>query len=214
MLPITKKPLSLSIIAAALVFAFTACSDDTTGTNGEEESQLETHTVEDIPADTSYTGNITYYSLRENSLVEESDSASTDWDIAFSGTTIYTNNEASGPGSGGAIVLDQSFDATTMAPSEGYAVDTTATNLAIPTGSDNGWYNYNTTTHIVTPLPDKTIVLRTADGENYAKLKVLSYYKGHPDVSSDEFNNNPDEYPSRYYTFEYAIQLNGSRELQ
>lgn len=214
MLPITKKPFSLTIIAVALAFAFTACSDDTTGTNGEEESQIETHMVEDIPADTAYTGDITYYSLRENSLVEESDSASTDWDIAFSGTTIYTNNEASGPGDAGAIVLDQAFEATTIAPSNGYAVDTTATNLAIPTGSDNGWYNYNTTTHIVTPLPDKTIIIQTADGQHYAKLSVISYYKGDPDLSGDEFNNNPDEYPSRHYTFEYAIQLNGSRELQ
>src|SRR5690625_1497388 len=210
MLPLTKKPCTLAIITAALVFAFTACSDDTTGPGGEEESRVETHTVEDIPAETASTGAITYYSLREHATVEDSDSASTGWDLAFSGTTLYTNSGASGPGDGGAIVLDQAFEATTVAPSEGYNTDTD-TLLAIPSGSDNGWYNYSMTTHTITPLPDKTIVMRTADGRHYAKLRVISYYKGNPDLSSDEFNNSTGEHPSRYYTIEYAIQLNGSR---
>lgn len=207
MLPLTKKPCSLAIITAALAFVFTACSDDTTGANGEEESRFEIHTAEDVPADTASTGDITYYNLRENTTVEDSDSASTEWDVAFSGTTLYTNSGASGPGDGGAIVLDQAFETTTIAPSEGYNVDTD-TLLAVPSGSDNGWYNYNMTTHVITPLPDKTIVVRTADGQHYAKLRVISYYKGNPDLSGDEFNNNPGEYPSRHYTIEYAIQLN------
>lgn len=212
MLLSTKKLPLLTIIAAALAFAFTACSDDTTGPNGEEESHLETHTVADISTGERGNLQIAYYSLRENTLVQ--DSASAEWDVAFSRTTIYTNSGSSGPGDGGAIVLDQPFEATTMAPSEGYAIDTSSTNLAIPTGSDNGWYNYNPSTHIVTPIEGKTIVIRTADGTQYAKINILSYYKGNPDLSSDEFNNNPDDYPSGYYTFEYAIQLNGSRELQ
>lgn len=212
MLPTTKKLHLLTIMAAAFAFTFTACSDDTTGPNGGEESQLETHSVPDISTGKRGNSQIAYYSLRENTLVQ--DSASTEWDVAFSRTTIYTNSGSSGPGDGGAIVLDQSFEATTMAPSEGYAIDTSSTNLAIPTGSDNGWYHYNPSTHIITPIEGKTIVIRTADGEQYAKINILSYYKGNPNLSSDEFNNNPDDYPSGYYTFEYAIQLNGSRELQ
>lgn len=210
MLP-TKKTLSLPLLIATFALLFTACDDSSTGPeSGGEESQLETHTVADFPADTASTGEITYYSLRENSVVE--DSASTQWDIAFSGTTIYTNSEASGPGAGGAILLDQSFDATTIAPPTGYSVDTSATNLAIPTGDENGWYNYTgqtgTPSHTIIPLENKTIVLKTADGQHYAKIRILSYYKGNPEIS--------DERPadSRNYTFEYAIQLNGSRELQ
>ncbi|GAA5522077.1 HmuY family protein [Aliifodinibius salicampi] len=211
MLPTTKKLYSLTLIAATLAFVFTACSNDTTGSNGEE-SQLETHTVTDISTGERGNPQIAYYSLRENTLVQ--DSASTEWDIAFSRTTIYTNSGSSGPGDGGAIVLDQSFEATAMAPSEGYVIDTSSTNLAIPTGSDNGWYHYNPSTHIVTPIEGKTIVIRTAGGTQYAKINILSYYKGNPDLSGDEFNNNPDNYPSGHYTFEYAIQLHGSRELQ
>lgn len=212
MLPLTKKYVSLPLLAAVFALLFTACDDSSTGPdNGGEESQIETHTVADISTGERGNAIIAYYSLRENNLVQ--DSASTDWDIAFSRTTIYTNSEASGPGEGGAVVLDQSFDATTTAPSTGYAVDTTATALAIPTGSGSGWYNYNTSTHIITPIENKTIVIRTADGGHYAKLRILSYYKGNPDLSSEEFANNPDDYPSGHYTFEYAIQLNGTREF-
>lgn len=216
MLPTIKKPLSLTLIAAALAFTLTACSDDSNTGPDPNESQLETHTVEDL--NTGYGGrtapnDTVYYSLRENNIVDKSDSVSTQWDVAFSSTSIYTNSGNSGPGNGGAIVLDQSFDATVTAPPEGYAIDTTATSLAIPRGSDNGWYHYNESTHIVTPIEGKTIVIRTSDGEHYAKMKIISWYKGNPDVSSDEFNNNPDDYPSGFYTFEYAIQLNESREL-
>lgn len=200
----------LMLPAVLLLFFFTACDDSSTGPGNEEEgSQIESYTVEDIPA----TDAITYYSLRENSMVEESDSASAEWDVAFSTTTIYTNSGSSGPGNGGAIVLDQAFGSTTVAPSTGYGIDTTATNPAIPIGSGNGWYNYNRTTHIVTPIENTTLIIKTGDGDHYAKLRVLSYYKGNPDLSGDEFSNNPDEYPSGHYTFEYTIQLNGSREF-
>lgn len=210
-----KNILSLPLLIAAIAFVFTACDDSSTGPGtGEEESQLETHTVADLPANPNNTGDITYFSLRENSVVEASDSASTQWDLAFFGTTIYTNSGSSGPGNGGAVVLDQSFEETTMAPSSAeFNIDTDSL-LAIPNGTDNGWYHYDFSTHIVTPIDNTTLVVRTADGASYAKIHIMSYYKGNPDVTSDEFNNNTDQYPSRYYTFEYAIQLNGSRELQ
>ena len=212
MLSSIKKSYSLPLLAAALTLLFTACDDSSTGPNGgEETSQIETHTVKNISTGQRGAPQIAYYSLRGNALVE--DSASTEWDVAFSRTTIYTNSQASGPGNGGAIVLDKSFDATTIAPSKGYKVDTDS-GLAIPAGSDNGWYNYNSSTHLITPIEGKTIVIRTADGEYYAKLNILSYYKDNPDLSSDEFANNPDDYPSGYYTFEYAIQLNDSRKFQ
>ncbi len=210
MTPLRNTLQLLSLPAVLLLFLSTACNDSSTGPGNEEEdeSQIESYIVEDIPASDA----ITYYSLRDNSIVEASDSASTEWDIAFSTTTIYTNSEASGPGDGGALVLDVSFDDVTIAPSDGYSTDTD-TLLAIPTGSGNGWYNYNRTTHIVTPIENKTLVIKTGDGANYAKLQVLSYYKGNPDLSGEEFSNNPDNYPSGYYTFEYVIQLNGSREF-
>lgn len=66
---------------------------------------------------------------------------------------------------------------------------------AIAGGSGAGWYNYNPQTHAVTPIPGRTLVVRTADGR-YAKVRILSYYKDAPeDVEGAE---------SRYYTFEYG----------
>src|SRR5690625_1484179 len=104
---IRKKSYLSLITVVSFALIFTACSDDSTGPNGgDEESQLESYTGEDIAA----AEGITYYSLRENTTIDAADSASTEWDIAFSGTTIYTNSAASGPGNAGAVILDQSFD--------------------------------------------------------------------------------------------------------
>lgn len=210
MTPLRNKFQALSLPAVLLLFMFTACDDSSTGPGNEEEvSQIESYTVKDVPA----ADVITYYSLRENSIVEVSDSASTNWDVAFSSTTIYTNSGISGPGDGGALILDVPFNDVTIAPSEGYNVDTD-TLLAIPHGDENGWYNYTgteqTPNHAILPIENKTIVLKTGDGQYYAKMRVLSYYEGNPEISSEQ------PYPpsgDRMYTFEYTIQLNGSRNF-
>ena len=72
---------------------------------------------------------------------------------------------------------------------------------AIPTGSGNGWYNYDFTTHVISPIAGKILVFRTHDNR-YAKVEILSYYLGAPE--------NPDAFtdPSRYYTFNYVYQPN------
>ncbi|NGP87700.1 HmuY family protein [Fodinibius halophilus] len=205
-----KKALSLPLLAAAIAFLFTACDDSGTGVdNGEEPSKIETDTVEDIHTGIFSTAQYVYYNLRENKIVESTDSASTKWDIAFYGTDIYTNSGTSGPGEGGAIVLDQSFDATEIAPSENYNTDTD-TLLAIP---GDKWYRYTgrkgDPAHTVLPLDNKTIVVRTADGEHYTKINILSFYKGNPTIEE-----TPPMEDTGYYTFDYAIQLNGTRKLK
>lgn len=209
MISITKK--SLPLLTAAIAFVFSACKDS--GTGPENEFQAETHTVTDIPADTAGTGEYTFFSLRENTIVE--DSASTEWDIALAGTNILTNSGVSGPGDGGALILDIAFEDVTIAPSEGYNVDTD-TLLAIPTGTDNGWYHYTgdqPPTHAILPLENKTIILKTGDGQYYAKLRILSYYEGNPDTSTESFANFGTRPEGSVYTFEYTIQQNGSREF-
>lgn len=205
--------LVLPFAAIIGIFLLNSCSDNGSGPD-EPEPEIEVNTVEDVNADGQYA----YFSLRTGEVVDQADSASINWDLAFNGTTILVNSGVSGPGSGGAIILDVPFESVSMAPSEGYAVDGTET-LAIPTGSDNGWYTYTGQTgnppHAVFPLPDKTIVVRTADGNHYAKFEVITYYKGNPDTTSDEFVNDPFGREGSYYTFRYAIQLTeGLRELQ
>ena len=69
-----------------------------------------------------------------------------------------------------------------------------------------GWYIYDGTTHLISTVPGVVILIRTADGK-YAKMMILSYYKGNP------ANIDPNKDLSRYYTFKFAYQPDGSRNF-
>jgi hypothetical protein len=199
------------------------CSEDDPDASGGTAA-LEVQTAEDIPADANAVSgppgqgpppNYTFYSLADGKVVDKSDSNSTRWDIALAGTTILVNGGTSGPGQGEAQVVTGIFDELTEAPESGYATDGEG-GWAIPTGSGNGWYNYTgfdgNPPNAVLPLPGRIIVLRTAEG-NYAKLEVLSYYRGNPDPSTDSFVDQDVRPAGRHYTFQYVVQPNGSRQF-
>lgn len=166
-------------------------------------------TVEDLDA-RGEDEHFTFYSLRENRVVPVADSASTEWDLAFKATTVLVNGGTSGPGMGGAVVLeDTAFAAVTEAPpAEAFAVDrgTDRTETAIPGGAGNGWYAYDFATGVISPRP-VVLVVRTADGR-YAKVAIESYYRGAPGPQ----DLDPEE-GFRYYTFRYLFQPDGSRSL-
>lgn len=132
----------------------------------------------------------------------------TEWDIAFRGTTIAvnggdvtgTNDEPERNGNGAAAIVDGIFSEVNSADGLSFAQDAAAA-FAIPTGSDNGWYNYNFMTNVISPIPGKVLVFRTFDGR-YAKVEVLSYYENAP--------TNPDGFAdaARYYTFNYVYNPN------
>ena len=226
-------------IAVAFLVVIGAC--DSTSTE-PEIIPLETQMAEDIPADPASgrdptTGRaisnnlFTLYDLDENQIVLSSsvtdatqrraDSTGTVWDIGFRGTTVIFNGGDSGPGQARAQILTQPFDEVVEAPADGYIADGENTacpqvqtpvgpvpgsTLAICTGSDNGWYNYNSEAGLISPIPGRTIVLKTATG-HYAALRILSYYQGNP--------NPPDaNASSRYYTFEFVLQTDGSADLR
>lgn len=233
-----KYPLIISALCGTLVFTTSCDSTDDT----PEPAALEAQLAENVPADPSsgrdpvtgaaISNNLyTLFDLEENAIVLSSaetnaeirqrDSTGSDWDIGLKGTTIIFNGGTSGPGEAAAQLLIDVFASVTEAPESGYyadgentscpAVETPfgavpGTPLAICTGSDNGWYNYNSTSSLTTPIPGRTIVLKTARG-NYAKIRILSYYQDNPDP--------PDASAlSRYYTFEYILQPDGSRNLE
>ena len=186
-----------------LLIAFVACDDE----NPEpEDTVLEVNTVEDLMADGQYA----YYDLEEGTIVSSTDSASTKWDLAFRNTTILVNGGTSGLGQAAAQVVEGIFEELEEAPADGYQQDTEA-GPAI-----QGWYTYTgqtgTPAHAVLIAPGKVIMLKTADG-NYAKVEVLSYYKGNPDTSTDEFADTDTRADDRYYTFRYVIQPDGSRNF-
>jgi hypothetical protein len=167
---------------------------------------LTTNMVKNLPANPEVggLGHYTFFSLKNNAIVVTSDSASLKWDIGFNSTTIITNSGSGGMGTVGVQIYTGLFDNLTEAPATGYIQDSPATH-AIQTGSGNGWYNYNSTTHVISSIPGRVIVVRTCDS-TYAKIEILSYYKDAP-VSPTSDNI------SRYYTFRYTYQSDGSRKF-
>ena len=171
---------------------------------------IKSETVKDLAADPTTisgtgqplaTGKYTFFSFK-NGIVANTDSATNKWDVAFRATTILTNGGTSGTGLGGAVVLTGIFDETKEVPASAVFLQDTKTFLAIPTGSGKGWYNYDGATNIISPIAGKVFLVKTADGK-YAKMEILSYYKGtpsKPDASS----------VGRYYTFRYVYQPDGS----
>ncbi|RMH64953.1 MAG: hypothetical protein D6685_06335 [Bacteroidetes bacterium] len=191
-------------------------ADPTSGRDPETGAPISNNlfTLYDLEA-----GEVVLSSSETDAAVRQQDSVSTVWDIGFRGTTIIFNGGTSGPGDAVAQLLAVPFADVTEAPADGYVADGENTcpavqtpagpvpgpPYAICTGSDNGWYNYNPQNNLIAPIPGRTIVLRSASG-NYAKLRILSYYKGNPDPPDPTA-------PSRYYTFEYVLQPDGSRDL-
>jgi hypothetical protein len=203
----------LTLLPMLIFSVLLAASCQESSTSVDTETELEVHIVEDLPANVEAergaAPDFTFYSLREGTIV--TDSASTEWDIAFSATTILVNSGTSGPGKGGAVVLDMAFEEVETAPESGYQVDS-AEGYAI----DN-WYSYtgqNVPQHAILPKENKTIVVNTADGNAYAKIQIISYYKGNPDTSSDKFANSQTRAEDRYYTFKYVVQTDGTRRLK
>lgn len=201
------KAFPVFAVIVALMLGIAACKKDsvveptTTPTNG-----LPVHIIGNVLSDGLGTGRFTYYRLSDSSIVPFSDSNSTRWDIAFRSTTIHINAGSSGPGLGGLQRLTGTlFDTVATLPTGGYLIDSVS-GPALKTGSGNGWYNYNFTTNIVTPLPGVVLFVKTGDGK-FAKVEILNYYKDAP--ASLDTNSI-----SRYYKFRYVYQPNGTNLLK
>ena len=206
-----RSPWTLTLAALALTLA--ACDDNPVdeGTDPIEATLIENlaadpHTSTDPMGRPVGTGRYTLFSLRTGQIVANTDSATTNWDLAFNGTTILTNSGSSGPGNGGAVNVAAPFEKVTAAPADEEILVDEPGAPAIARSTAGNWYNYNPQTHVVTPVPGRTLVVRTADGR-YAKVRILSYYRDMPETIDDESE-------SRYYTFEYVFQPDGSRSLE
>ncbi len=142
-----------------------------------------------------------------------------DWDIAFTGnynSELYINNaeDSDNPGYGSPatstaiVLLEQPYESVTAAPSDAEFDSSPVESIGwVQSGDSPGWFSYNTTTHIMKALPNRTYVLRLPGGK-YAKLQLLSAYKGNPPVVTDLY------WPAPYFTFRYFVQEDGSRNLK
>lgn len=134
----------------------------------------------------------TYVRIASGAVVTvTSPEASTDWDLAFRRAQIQTNSGTTGSGVGGAQLqpAGATYDATTHSPTVGFVPDSllpipgppgsgTFSGSPVLSGTDgtDGWYDYNPSTHTVTPKPSFFLV-RTAQGE-YGKLQITAYAGG------------------------------------
>ena len=193
-------------LVAILVLMLNSCSSD----ESDNSTQLETEQITNLyaPADVRdyQTGEVieerefVYFSFSEGTTVLEDDN----WDIAFKGTEIIVNGGIHGNTQAAAAVVTGTFaEITEIADDVEFKQDTDIIN-AIPTGSGNGWYNYNPATHAITPIPGRIILVKTHNGK-YAKMEILSYYK--------DMTNNPEDEDASYFTFNYVYQGNGSKSF-
>lgn len=178
-------------------------------------------TVQNLSADTIIgtavsgqpfgSGKYTFFSVEQKQLISNNDSATNRWDLGFRGTTIIINGGSSGPGNGGAFVWNGVFnDLSLISADSTFRVDN-GSSYAIATGSGRGWYNYNGPVNLVTPLPGKVLVVKTAGGK-YVKIEILNYYRGGQTPSSsatDEIKIKE----QRYFTFRFVYQPDGSKKF-
>jgi len=208
------KPFLLLLTLSNILFSCT--KDETT-----VALSVTAITVNNLPADTVLgintttgmpfsAGKYTFFSLERNAIVPNTDSASTQWDLAFASNKILTNGGTSGKGLGGAFVYVGLFDDLKSIPSDSvFKTDNAPASFAVTFGSGKGWYVYDQLTSLITPLAGRVLVIRTASGK-FAKVEIINYYKGGvtlPITASDSDKLSK----QRYYTFRYAYQPNGSK---
>jgi len=164
-----------------------------------------------------------FHDKRQIWIRNEADSTqwlkSRNWDIAFTGpynSEIFVNhaNDPANPGYQGAatgsavMLLKQPYSTVQTAPSDAEFDNSTLQKIGwAATEFSEGWYQYNLSTHIMQAIPNRTYAIRLPDGK-YAKLQILSVYKGNPPAVSVS------TWPSPYYTFRYYVQQDGTRNLQ
>lgn len=205
------------VLVVTSIFLF-SCSKSTTTV----VAPLTATTVNDLPADTIIgvtaqgqpygAGKYTFYSLEKNTIVANTDSATTKWDLAFNGTKILTNGGTSGTGLGGAFVQVGLFDELkTISADSVFKTDNAPASYAITYGSGKGWYTYDPIKNLITPLAGRVLVIKTASGK-YAKVEIISYYKGGATIAATA----PDAEKiskQRYYTFRFIYQPNGTKNF-
>ncbi len=161
------------ILLAAALLTFVAPGQAAFAQDGADG--LKEVVIRDIDASGD---NPTYVSLSLGKTV----GADEEWDLSFKGTDIGV--------SGAAQVVDRAFKRIVEAPEDGWKTDGDD-GPAISKAEDVRWFEYDPTTHIVTPVPFRTILLRTKSGQ-YAKMEILDYY---------DAMDTP-----RFYSIRYVLQ--------
>ena len=192
------KTLKVSVLAcAALVTGLISCDPN------KDVPQTKVTKTDSIQVAYSSTAPNTFFSFKNGAIIANSDSASTKWDFGVRNVNFIVNSNSSGPGNAGVITQLGVYDTYTQAAESGYAYDTTATQTAINATFNNGWYIYNSTTHLFYPKAGQFFVIRTADNR-YVKMELLS-------VTYLPFTGQTPL--TLIYKFRYVYQADGSRNF-
>jgi hypothetical protein len=216
-----KKNLTNIAIVSLFSICLFSCSKSSTSTVVIVAPMPVTATFKDLMADTVLgldpksgmpysAGKYTFYSIEKNTIIPNADSASNKWDLAFASTRILTNGGTSGTALGGAFIYKGLFDDLKTIPVDSnFNVDNAPASFAITSGSGKGWYTYDGANNLITPIAGRVLVIRTASGK-YAKIEILSYYKGGVTLSPSA--SDADKLTKqRYYTFRFTYQPNGTK---
>ncbi|QDH80230.1 hypothetical protein FKX85_14745 [Echinicola soli] len=200
------KKVNFIALAMLALPVFSACTNGG-DTEPKVKEELNAVLVEDLYAPGAHSGgqDTIYYSFESNEKIASQEG---DWDIGFFGAKIFVNGGNSGDGKAEVALLKETiFDDLNAVPENAeFKVDTKEEGLAIPAQSGAGWYNYDSSTHFVTPIAGRVILVKTNAG-NYVKMEILSFFKGNP--PADEY-----ELKDMYnYTFRYVLQPNGTKNF-
>ena len=215
------------LLAVVVLLSITSCEKDKLPKTVDQRAYvIETigkiTTVKNLPADTIIgtnsigqpvgAGRYSFFSLETGQWIPNIDSNSTRWDLAFAGTTIRINNATSGPGAGGAFVFNGTFESLQSVPTDSvFRIDNHPLSYAITRGSGRAWYTYDGPTNLLTPIPGRTLVIRTATGK-FAKVEILNYYRGGqtPSATAADSIKIRDQ---RFLHFRYTYQGNGTSQF-
>ena len=106
----------------------------------------------------------------------EDPSGSSEWDISVQRFIFKLNSPLNGPEDVGALIVgDESYEEYEIPPSEGYLQDMEdADDDGVPEYVFNEWYDYDISTHILTPK-NQFYVIRNRN-DRFFKLYIEDYY--------------------------------------
>ena len=184
-----KKTLLKITMVFIMIIQIVACSKSETTTM--PVSTVSTKIVSDLIADTVLglnsigmpysAGKYTFYSLENNAIVSNTDSASAKWDLAFMSTRILTNGGTSGPALGGAFIYYGLFDELKTIPVDSVFKTLHDKSLKLRIVADEDHF------HLVEQMPNSYII------SDFDRLPL----RYRPDVLKKFKNENL--FPVRYF---------------
>lgn len=116
------------------------------------------------------------------------------WSLAFRRYVVEVNGGVSGDAGVEVAFTDQPWEEARVAPSEGWGTDLAdADEDGEPERAFDAWWDYDSETHILTPV-DGTWFVRSAGGGTFA-LQILDYYSDAGDSGVIELRYRSVEVP-------------------